>query len=143
MGVPLDKFDGGEESTLFALLDSMPWAAVTSVLVMLLVAIFFVSGADAASIVMGSLSERGTLEPNKLTVIFWGVATGAAAAIMLIIGGEDSLTGLQQVTIVAALPFVLIMIGMAASLVKDLKTDPMAVRGAHARAALSRRSSPV
>ncbi|WKV15635.1 BCCT family transporter [Janibacter limosus] len=137
MGVPLDKFDGGEESTLFALLDSMPWAAVTSVLVMLLVAIFFVSGADAASIVMGSLSERGTLEPNKLTVIFWGVATGAAAAIMLIIGGEDSLTGLQQVTIVAALPFVLIMIGMAASLVKDLKTDPMAVRGAHARAALS------
>lgn len=137
MGVPLDKFDGGEESTLFALLDSMPWAAVTSVLVMLLVAIFFVSGADAASIVMGSLSERGTLEPNKLTVIFWGVATGAAAAIMLIIGGEDSLTGLQQVTIVAALPFVLIMIGMAASLVKDLKTDPMAVRGAYARAALS------
>lgn len=137
MGVPLDKFDGGEESTLFALLDSMPWAGVTSVLVMVLVAIFFVSGADAASIVMGSLSEHGTLEPNKLTVIFWGVATGAAAAIMLIIGGEDSLTGLQQVTIVAALPFVLIMIGMAVSLMKDLKTDPMAVRGAYARAALS------
>lgn len=137
MGVPLDKFEGGEESTLFALLDSMPWAAVTSVLVMVLVAIFFVSGADAASIVMGSLSERGTLEPNKVTVIFWGVATGAAAAIMLIIGGEDSLTGLQQVTIVAALPFVLIMIGMAVSLMKDLKTDPMAVRGAYARAALS------
>ncbi|WP_082567171.1 BCCT family transporter [Janibacter sp. Soil728] len=137
MGVPLDKFDGGEESTLFALLDSMPWATVTSVLVMLLVAIFFVSGADAASIVMGSLSEHGTLEPNKFTVVFWGVATGAAAAIMLIIGGEDSLTGLQQVTIVAALPFVLIMIGMAVSLMKDLKTDPMAVRGAYARAALS------
>lgn len=136
MGVPLDKFEGGEESTLFALLDSMPWAAVTSVLVMVLVAIFFVSGADAASIVMGSLSERGTLEPNKVTVIFWGVATGAAAAIMLIIGGEDSLTGLQQVTIVAALPFVLIMIGMAVSLVKDLQSDPMAVRRAYAQEAL-------
>ncbi|CAM3938125.1 BCCT family transporter [Janibacter anophelis] len=136
MGQALDKFGDGEESTLFALLDSMPWAGVTSVLVMVLVAIFFVSGADAASIVMGSLSEHGTLEPNKVTVVFWGVATGAAAAIMLIIGGEDSLTGLQQITIVAALPFVLIMIGMAVSLVKDLQSDPMAVRRAYAREAL-------
>lgn len=136
MGATLDKFGDGEESTLFALLDSMPWAGVTSILVMVLVAIFFVSGADAASIVMGSLSERGTLEPNKFTVVFWGVATGAAAAIMLTIGGEDSLTGLQQITIIAALPFVLIMIGMAVALVKDLQTDPMAVRRAYAREAL-------
>ena len=136
MGATLDKFGDGEESTLFALLDSMPWAGVTSILVMVLVAIFFVSGADAASIVMGSLSERGTLEPNKFTVIFWGVATGAAAAIMLTIGGEDSLTGLQQITIIAALPFVLIMIGMAVALVKDLQSDPMAVRRAYAVEAL-------
>ncbi len=136
MGARLDKFGDGEESTLFALLDSMPWAAVTSVLVMVLVAIFFVSGADAASIVMGSLSQRGTLEPNRFVVVFWGVATGAAAAIMLVIGGEDSLTGLQQVTIVAALPFVLIMIGMAVALVRDLQSDPMAIRRAYAREAL-------
>ncbi len=136
MGATLDKFGDGEESTLFALLDSMPWAGVTSILVMVLVAIFFVSGADAASIVMGSLSERGTLEPNRFTVIFWGVATGAAAAIMLTIGGEDSLTGLQQITIIAALPFVLIMIGMAVALVKDLQSDPMAVRRAYAVEAL-------
>ncbi|EKA61786.1 choline/carnitine/betaine transport [Janibacter hoylei PVAS-1] len=136
MGATLDKFGDGEESTLFALLDSMPWAGVTSILVMVLVAIFFVSGADAASIVMGSLSERGTLEPNRFTVIFWGVATGAVAAIMLTIGGEDSLTGLQQITIIAALPFVLIMIGMAVALVKDLQSDPMAVRRAYAVEAL-------
>ena len=136
MGATLDKFGDGEESTLFALLDSMPWAGVTSILVMVLVAIFFVSGADAASIVMGSLCERGTLEPNRFTVIFWGVATGAAAAIMLTIGGEDSLTGLQQITIIAALPFVLIMIGMAVALVKDLQSDPMAVRRAYAVEAL-------
>ena len=135
-GAGLSSIEGGEEATLFALLDTLPLATITSILVMLLVAIFFVSGADAASIVMGSLSERGTLEPHKFTVIFWGVATGAAAAIMLIIGGEESLAGLQQVTIVAALPFVLIMIGMAASLVKDLRSDPMVVRRHYARAAV-------
>ncbi len=135
-GAKLSEVGGGEEATLFALLDTMPGATVSSVLVMVLVAIFFVSGADAASIVMGSLSEHGTLEPNKPTVIFWGVATGAAAAVMLTIGGEDALAGLQQVTIIASLPFVLIMIGMAVSLVKDLQTDPVVVRRRYARMAV-------
>src|ERR1700752_4066857 len=36
------------ESQLFSLLDQFPFAAVAGVVVMLLVAIFFVSGADAA-----------------------------------------------------------------------------------------------
>lgn len=135
-GAKLSEVEGGEEATLFALLETLPWATVTSILVMVLVAIFFVSGADAASIVMGSLSEHGTLEPNKATVIFWGVATGAAAAIMLIIGGEESLAGLQQVTIIASLPFVLILIGMGVSLLKDLQSDPVVVRRKYARAAV-------
>jgi choline-glycine betaine transporter len=34
------------------------------VLVMILVGIFFVSGADAASLVMGTLSEHGTTAPR-------------------------------------------------------------------------------
>ena len=45
----------------------MPLAGITTVLVMVLVAIFFVSGADAASIVMGSLSERGSHDPRRST----------------------------------------------------------------------------
>ncbi|GAA4095151.1 BCCT family transporter [Nocardioides kongjuensis] len=119
---------GGLEAQLFGTLDALPLATVASILVMLLVAIFFVSGADAASIVMGSLSERGTTEPRRSVVIFWGVATGAVAAVMLLAGGEDALTGLQTITIVAALPFVVIMIGLAAALVRELRTDPMVVR---------------
>ncbi|WGX94761.1 BCCT family transporter [Nocardioides sp. L-11A] len=119
---------GGLEAQLFGTLDALPLATIASVLVMLLVAIFFVSGADAASIVMGSLSERGTTEPRRTVVIFWGVATGAVAAVMLLAGGEDALTGLQTITIVAALPFVVIMIGLAASLVRELRHDPMVVR---------------
>jgi len=119
---------GGLEAQLFGTLDALPLATVAIVLVMLLVAIFFVSGADAASIVMGSLSERGTTEPRRTVVIFWGVATGAVAAVMLLAGGEDALQGLQTITIVAALPFVLIMIGLTVSLMKELRTDPLVVR---------------
>ena len=36
-----------------------------SLLVMILVGIFFVSGADAASIVMGTLSQKGAFEPGR------------------------------------------------------------------------------
>ena len=124
------------EGQLFAMLGELPIATVTSILVMVLVAIFFVSGADAASIVMGSLSERGTLEPSRPTVIFWGVATGGVAAVMLLVGGDSALTGLQNITIVAALPFAIVMVGLAAALVKDLRNDPLMVRQRYAREAI-------
>jgi choline/carnitine/betaine transport len=127
---------GGIESQLFTTLESFPLSTAASIVVMLLVAIFFVSGADAASIVMGTLSERGTLEPSRRTVIFWGVATGAAAAVMLLVGGADALNGLQTITIVAALPFVVVMIGLAVSLVKDLRSDPLMVRRKYAEEAV-------
>jgi choline/carnitine/betaine transport len=124
--------EGSVEGQLFSLLDQYPIAMIASVLVMVLVAIFFVSGADAASIVMGSLSERGTIKPSRGVVIFWGVAMGAVAAVMLLVGGADALTGLQTITIIAALPFVLVMIAMAVALVKDLRHDPKVVRRQYA-----------
>jgi choline/carnitine/betaine transport len=127
---------GGVESQLFTTLEAFPWSTVTSILVMVLVGIFFVSGADAASIVMGTLSERGTQHPSRPIVIFWGVATGAVAAVMLLAGGANALTGLQSITIVAALPFVLVMIGLAVALVKDLRSDPLVVRRKYAEEAV-------
>lgn len=128
--------EGSIEAQLFGLLDQYPIATIASVLVMVLVAIFFVSGADAASVVMGSLSERGTIKPGRGTVIFWGVATGAVAAVMLLVGGEDALNGLQTITILAALPFVVVMVGLAVGLVKDLRRDPMMVRQQYAKEAV-------
>ena len=126
----------GIEDQLFTVLDNFPFATVTSVVVMVLVAIFFVSGADAASIVMGTLSERGASEPRRFTVIFWGAATGAVAAVMLIVGGSDALTGLQNITIAASVPFVLVMIGLCVALVRDLRSDPVVVRKVYAAQAV-------
>ncbi|MEV0368988.1 BCCT family transporter [Streptomyces sp. NPDC050636] len=119
------------EGQLFDVLHQYPLATVTSILVMILVGIFFVSGADAASIVMGTLSQKGTFEPSRLVVIFWGVVTGAVAAIMLLIGGGsgDALTGLQNLTILVAVPFLLVMIAMCWALMRDLRSDPLIVRG--------------
>ncbi len=78
---------------LFKMLESLPVPGVVTLILMvlavILIAIFFVTGADSASIVMGGLSERGAEDPTKKSVVFWGgVATGAVAAIMLLAGGR-------------------------------------------------------
>ncbi|WP_437012740.1 BCCT family transporter [Streptomyces sp. enrichment culture] len=119
------------EAQLFGVLQEFPVAGVMSLLVMILVGIFFISGADAASIVMGTLSQKGTFEPARFVVVFWGVVTGGVAAVMLLVGeGKgDALAGLQQLTILVAAPFVLVMIGMCWALMKDLRRDPLIVRG--------------
>ncbi len=118
------------DNTLFQLLNHYPLASISTVLVMLLVAIFFVSGADSASIVMGTLSQRGALHPSRKVVVFWGVVMGAVAAIMLAIGGggTEALTGLQNLTVVASLPFVIVMLVACYALWKELRTDPLIVR---------------
>ncbi|MGH3981134.1 MAG: BCCT family transporter [Pseudonocardiaceae bacterium] len=118
---------GGVEAQLFGLLDTFPLAGAASVLVMALVAIFFVSGADAASVVLGTLSQRGSQDPQRWNVIFWGAATGAVAVVMLLVGGATALDGLQTLTIIAAAPFALLMIALCVSLARDLRTDPMIV----------------
>ncbi|MEQ8143274.1 BCCT family transporter [Streptomyces sp. OP7] len=124
----------GDETTpegrLFAVLQEYPIATATSLLVMVLVGIFFVSGADAASVVMGTLSQKGSLEPSRWAVVFWGVVTGAVAAIMLLVGSGqgDALTGLQNLTILAAAPFVVVMLLMCVALMRDLRRDPLIVR---------------
>lgn len=119
------------EGQLFGLLQEFPISGAMSLLVMILVGIFFVSGADAASLVMGTLSQRGAFEPTRPVVVFWGVLTGAVAAVMLLVGdGQgDALAGLQNLTILVAAPFVLVMIGMCVALMRDLRRDPLIVRG--------------
>ena len=90
-----------------------------------------VTGADAASIVMGSLSSNGAEHPRRGVVIFWGTLTGAVAAVMLLAGGDEpseALSGLQRVTIVAALPFILVMLLLCFALAKDLRRDPLSLR---------------
>jgi glycine betaine transporter len=134
----LARVAGEPEIALFTMLEQYPLSGVTSFVVILLVALFFVSGADAASVVMGMLSSRGNLSPARPVVVIWGVFTGAAAAVLLIAGG---LQALQQAAIIAAAPFTLVMIGLCISLFKALSTDfgterlPAPGRAAAARAA--------
>ncbi len=124
----LDPAAAETDQQLFGVLQAYPWATVTGLLVMVLVAIFFVSGADAASIVTGTLSQRGTDEPSRWVVVFWGTVMGAVAIIMLLVGGDDALSGLQSLTILVAAPFVVIMVLLCVAFMRDLRRDPIVLR---------------
>ncbi|MDM4720254.1 BCCT family transporter [Micromonospora sp. WMMA1363] len=115
--------DASSEQALFGLLDALPLAALTSVLAMTLIALYFVTSADSASLVLGSLTSRGALRPHRALVVTWGVLIGSVAGVLLLAGG---LSALQQATILVALPFVVVMLGLAAALVKDMSRDPAA-----------------
>ncbi len=113
--------EGGTESALFTTLREYPLASVTVVLAVFLVAIFFITGADSASIVMGMLSQHGKEEPMRWLIIFWGVAQGAVAAVLLFSGG---LQALQTLVIIVAGPFMLVICAMCVSLMKALREEP-------------------
>nr|WP_197684238.1 BCCT family transporter [Vaginimicrobium propionicum] len=117
---------------LLAKLGAPAWVEIVLfALAVVLVGIFFITGADSASIVMGGLSENGAENPRTALTVFWGAATGAAAAIMLLSGGdqpETALNGLKNITIVTALPFVIVMLLLIVALTKDLMRDPLILR---------------
>ncbi|MCU1444817.1 BCCT family transporter [Cryobacterium sp.] len=116
---------GSEAAGFFAALQQYPFFIGSALVVMVLTAVFFVSGADAGALVLGTLSSRGRKEPWKPLVIFWAVLTAAVAAVLLFVGG---LGALQTFTILAATPFVLIIIGLCVSLYVDLRRDPLRKR---------------
>jgi glycine betaine transporter len=119
--------DEGTESILFTVLRDYPLPSITVVLAIFLIAIFFITGADSASIVMGMLSQNGEEEPKRWLVIFWGVAQGAVASVLLWSGGDDlraGLTALQSLVIIVGGVFMLVIIAMCVSLLKALRAEP-------------------
>ncbi len=125
------------QDMLFNLLGSLPLSAVTTALAMFCVSIFFITSADSASFVMGVLSQRGTTQPDARIVVFWGLLMMGIAVVMLLIGGNVALEGLQNLIIGSALPFAAVLVLMMVAFWKDLQTDPLTIRYRYARTALS------
>ena len=65
------------------------------------------------------------LVANKWVTAAWGVLTAVIGLTLLISGGDDSLSNLQNVTIIAASPFLLVIVGLMVSLYRGLSDDPL------------------
>ena len=130
----LAGFDGSAsgEQVLFDMFGNLPLHQVTPFILLFVLAVFFITSADSASVIMGTMSTKGDPAPNKLIVIFWGLCMMGIAIVMLLVGGEDVLTGLQNLTILAALPFCVVLLVMMVAFIKDLRSDPLYIRRTYA-----------
>ena len=135
-GVP--GFDGEStpEQVLFSLFDALPLSNVTPYILVGILAVFFITTADSASVVMGTMSSKGNPDSNKKVSVFWGLCMMGVAVVMLLAGGEDALSGLQSLTVLIALPFSVVVLGLLFSFVQDLRTDPHSIRDRYGDSAL-------
>ncbi|MDO4910383.1 MAG: BCCT family transporter [Corynebacterium sp.] len=117
--------EGDSRSQLFDLLHTLPAGFIAGIVAMVLLATFFITSADSASAVMGTLSQHGRLDPSGWVAAFWGLSTAAIGITLLLTGGSASLNNLQYMTIIVASPFLLIIIGLMVALVKGLREDPI------------------
>jgi len=102
---------------LFQLLELYPIATVSSVLGMMVIVLFFVTSSDSGSLVIDIITSGGNLDPPVAQRIYWALLEGIAAIILLLGGG---LVALQTASILAGLPFAVVLLCMCASLWKGL-----------------------
>lgn len=105
---------------LYEMLAQLPGGYYASIVAVLLVSMFVVTSADSATFVLGMFTSKGVLNPTRFVRILWGALQLTMAAVLLLSGG---LEGLRTVSIVAAFPFMLLMILMAYSLYLDLNQE--------------------
>lgn len=115
------------EIALFSTLGELPFATIATVLSIVLISTFFITSADSATFVIGMQTTNGMFNPPLKIKLVWGLIQSSAAAVLLWSGG---LNALQTASIVAAFPFVFILLFMMVSLQKGLSEEEAEKRAA-------------
>ncbi|PTH29226.1 BCCT family transporter [Staphylococcus arlettae] len=108
------------ETATFATLEHYPLGFILSLITLVVIMIFFVTSADSATYVLGMLSSKGHINPTSFVKVSWGVILALFAMIMIYTGGTQSI---QNLLIIAALPFSIVIILMIWSLFKSLAIE--------------------
>ncbi|KKD58599.1 BCCT transporter [Grimontia sp. AD028] len=106
---------------LFNMLDGLPLSSITSLLGIILVVVFFVTSSDSGSLVIDTISAGGKVDAPVPQRIFWCSFVGLVAISLLLGGG---LGALQAMVVSTGLPFCIVLLLCAFSLVKGLMSEP-------------------
>jgi choline/glycine/proline betaine transport protein len=105
---------------LFQMFEQLPFSAIASGLATLLVITFFVTSADSAALVIDTITSGDAEDPPAWQRIFWAIAAGVVAAVLLVAGGLEAL---QTAAIASALPFTVIMAFICYGLLRALQME--------------------
>ncbi|WP_201555849.1 choline BCCT transporter BetT [Psychrobacter sp. 72-O-c] len=108
---------------MFALFEYYPYSDVLSLAGVIIGLVFFITSADSGALVLANLSSRGMTNDTDAPVwlrLFWAAATGLITLGLLFAGGFASL---QSVSVIAGLPFSIILVLYMVSMWKSLKEE--------------------
>ena len=112
------------EISLFAMLSDLPLAAITSVIAIVLVIVFFVTSSDSGSLVIDTITAGGKVDAPVSQRIFWCIFEGAVAAVLLLgAAGTAGLESLQAMVISTGLFFTLILVLMCYTIFRGLQSE--------------------
>ncbi|WP_297358658.1 BCCT family transporter [Thauera sp.] len=108
---------------LFAMLDALPLASITSFIAIILVVVFFVTSSDSGSLVIDVIAAGGKVDAPLPQRVFWCTFEGLVA-IALILGG--GLVALQAMAVSTGLPFTIVLLMSTVAVIKGLASEPRA-----------------
>ncbi|GAA1972030.1 BCCT family transporter [Isoptericola halotolerans] len=127
---------------MFTFFENYPAATLVSGIAVVVVALFFATSSDSASLVIDMLCVGTPDSGPTRQRVFWGVSEGALAASLIILGGltnADGIGALQQVITVIGLPIFVLVFLMMFSLIKALSTERRAAIEAQFAGVLEKR----
>ena len=106
---------------LFAMLNALPLAGITSAIGIVLVIVFFVTSSDSGSLVIDTITAGGKVDAPVPQRVFWCIFEGAIAIVLLLsIGGLQSL---QSMVISTGLPFAVVLLFMCYAIYRGLRSE--------------------
>lgn len=112
-------------SSIYMFMESLPWAAVTTVLVSILAIVFFVTSGDSGALVLSNFTSILTDPNHDAPVrmrILWASIIGLLTLALLMAGG---LGALQSTVVIMGLPFSVVLFFMMFGLFLALKTEAL------------------
>lgn len=110
---------------MFAFFENFPAATLIQGLAVVIVAIFFATSSDSASLVVDMLCT-GSPDPGPWHQrVFWGVSEGMLAAMLIVLAGDAGLSALQEVITVVGLPMFILVFAMMFSLFRGLAQEDL------------------
>ena len=107
-------------SAIFKLIEYYPLTKPVTMLIVVMIMLWFVTSSDSASFVIDMLTSGGDTNPPKIQRLFWALSQGVIAAVLLVAGG---LSALQAVAIIAGFPFAIVVFVMMYCLWRGLTRD--------------------
>lgn len=111
---------GNPSTALFEVFSNYPLSTILSIITVVLLCTFFITSANSATFVLGMFSSQGDLNPTKQRQLLWGIVQALFAAALLLSGGLEAL---QTASVVAAFPFIAIMLLAIVSTMKALREE--------------------